>query len=43
LSGIPQHSTRLFCHPERSRGICGAPLLPHKGLRSVSSPTDSSS
>ena len=23
-----------FCHPERSRGICGAPRLPHKGLGS---------
>src|ERR1700723_495988 len=32
-----------LCHPERSRGICGAPRLPHKGLRSVSSPTESSS
>jgi hypothetical protein len=78
LSGIPQHSTRLFLSsrpersgepalsevegdlrvpfcpselmaphkshhpqlviPERSRGICSAPRLPHKGLRSVSSP-----
>jgi hypothetical protein len=25
LSGIPQHWTRLFCHPEPER-ICGAPL-----------------
>jgi hypothetical protein len=39
-----------LCHPacpgvpwERSRGICSAPRLPHKGFRSVSSPTDSSS
>jgi len=23
-----------LCHPERSRGICSAPRLPHKGLRS---------
>src|ERR1700733_2771097 len=32
LSGIPQHSTRLFVIPERSRGICGSlhlqPMLP---------------
>jgi hypothetical protein len=26
-----------------SRGTCSAPRLPHKGLRSVSSPTESSS
>ena len=32
-----------LCHPERSRGICGVPRLPHKGFRSVSSPTESSS
>ena len=39
LSGIPRHSTHLFVIPS----ICGAPQLPHKGLPSVSSPTDSSS
>src|ERR1700733_3070668 len=32
-----------LCHPERSRGICGAPRLPRKDPRSVSFPTDSSS
>ena len=30
-----------LCHPERSRGICGAPRLPHKGLGFVSSHTHS--
>jgi hypothetical protein len=30
-----------LCHPERSRGTCGAPRLPHKGLGFVSSHTDS--
>ena len=28
-----------LCHPERSRGICGAPRLPLKGLGFVSSHT----
>jgi hypothetical protein len=31
------------CHPERSERTCIAPRLPHKGLRSVSSATESSS
>ena len=30
-----------LCHPERSRGICSAPRLPHKGVRFVSSHADS--
>ena len=39
--GGPPPST--FVIPKRSRATCGAPRLPHKGLRSVSSPTESSS
>jgi hypothetical protein len=30
-----------LCHPERSRGICGAPRLPLKGLSFASSHTHS--
>jgi hypothetical protein len=43
LANSPWMHHPPLCHPERSPGTCSAPRLPHKGLRSVSSPTESSS
>ena len=41
LTVPPKSHYSPLCHPEGRRGICSAPRLPHKGPRSVSSPTES--